>query len=218
MSLVRSWRAAVLRASGAVLLVPVGLLLAVALAASLTGLGGIGSIGQLVAGPGLPPASVAEARGGNGAGDELSAVPAVPTLSGATARSRAGEDARRLSSERRSQRRSQRERGRRRPSARRPGSTRPPSRSPSRSPSTPPGGTAPAPSGPSASEPLPGPPRSTGLIRRIGAQVDRIVRPLPAVGPAAADAVNTVVQLLDPPPTAPSPAPQGAGSVLGPAG
>jgi hypothetical protein len=214
MSLVRSWRAAVLRASGAVLLVPVGLLLAVGIAASLTGLGGIGSIGQLVAGPGLPPASVAEARSGAGTGDELSGLPTVPSLSRATARRRSGEAGLRLSPERGARRRTQR-RGRP-PSARRPGSTRPPSRSPSRRPSAPPGGTAPPPAGPSPSEPLPGPPRPTGLIRRIGAQVDRIVRPLPAVGPAAADAVNTVVQLLDPPPSQPPPSP--SGKLLGPTG
>jgi hypothetical protein len=56
---------------------------------------------------------------------------------------------------------------------------------------------------------LPGPPRATGLVRRIGAQVDRVVRPIPALGPAAADAVNTLVQLLDPPPSAPPPSPSG---------
>jgi hypothetical protein len=205
MSLVRSWRAAVLRASGAVLLVPVGLLLAVALAASLTGVGGIGSIGQLVAGPGLPPAAVAEAGSGTGAGadDELSAVPPVPSLSRATTRRRRGASAPRQVSERPGRRRSQPQG--RRPSARRPGSTRPPSRSPA----TPPPATTPAPSGPSPSEPLPGPPRATGLVRRIGARVDRVVRPIPALGPAAADAVNTVVQLLDPPPSAPPPSPAG---------
>ena len=64
MTLVRSWRSALLRASGALLLVPLGLLLAVGIAAWLTGVGDFGRVGQLVAGPGLPPASVAEAGRG----------------------------------------------------------------------------------------------------------------------------------------------------------
>lgn len=207
MSLVRTWRAALLRASGAIALVPVALLLAVALAASLTGVGRIGSIGQLVAGPGLPPASAAEARSGAGT---LGAVPAVPAPAEGqavgTARALRGDgaatgDGGSRGSDRGARRRSGR--GRERPpSARRPGGRRPPSRSPA--PSGPGGGGG---GGGSADEPLPGPPRQTGLIRRIGREVDRIVRPLPAVGPPVADAVNTVVQLLDPPPSGAAAAP-----------
>jgi hypothetical protein len=43
------------------------------------------------------------------------------------------------------------------------------------------------------------PPRPPSLIRQVGNQLEKIVEPLPKpVGPIAADAVDTVIDLLDP--------------------
>lgn len=201
MTLVRSWRSALLRASGALLLVPVGLLLAVALAAWVTGVGELGRVGQLVAGPGLPPASVEEAGRGAASTEEHLAVPLVPVSPTAAARRSGGTVfAPGSTGPSSTGRRRTSPRTRTREPARRRRTGRQPSRAPSRTPPprTPGSGTPPV-TGPPATQP-PEIRQPTGVVRRIGAAVDRLVRPLPVVGPTTADAVNTVVQLVDPPP------------------
>jgi hypothetical protein len=63
-------------------------------------------------------------------------------------------------------------------------------------------------------QPVP-PPRPPSLIRQVGNQLKQIVEPLPKpVGPVAADAVDTVIDLLDPGGKAKQPVTQVVGSLL----
>lgn len=59
MDLVRDWRKQAARAAGATALAPVVLLVAAVLLAAGGGLGGLGSLGQITAGPSVPPAELA---------------------------------------------------------------------------------------------------------------------------------------------------------------
>ncbi len=59
MELVRDWRRQAARAAGATALAPVVLLVAAVLLAAGGGLGGLGSLGQITAGPSVPPAELA---------------------------------------------------------------------------------------------------------------------------------------------------------------
>jgi hypothetical protein len=60
--LVRTWRRGAARAAGATLIVPAVLLLAAVLLAAGGGFGNIGSLGQIAAGPSVPPAELAANR------------------------------------------------------------------------------------------------------------------------------------------------------------
>lgn len=59
MEFVRDWRRQAARAAGATALAPVVLLVAAVLLAAGGGLGGLGSLGQITAGPSVPPAELA---------------------------------------------------------------------------------------------------------------------------------------------------------------
>jgi hypothetical protein len=169
--------------------------MAVAVAATVGGAGsGVGRLGQLFAGPGIPPAALvpAGALGVHEAGGSIfpglvptvparrPAVPSPPVIGGQPRRRQA-------------------------PSHRRPQSHRPPSARPPAAPPPAPGpAPSPAPIPPPAPAPAPPPsPPLSRLVRGVGNQVKRLVEPLPKpVGPIAADAVDTVIDLLAPPPPA----------------
>lgn len=182
MSVARAWLRGLLRASGVTLLVPVGLLAAVAVAATLGG-SGLGSVGQLVGGPEVPGAEQRAAAPVR-QDEELPAVPAR------TRRARQSE--------------------RRTTAARTPApttttrrSTTPRRRTPSRpvatkGPSTSRPTTTPTVTAPPTPTPAPTTPTETNPIRQVGGAVQKLVEPLPVVGPVASDAVGTVIDLLAP--------------------
>jgi hypothetical protein len=179
--IVRSWLRGVLGASGVTLLVPLGLLTAVLVAATVGG-NGLGSVGQLIGGPEVPGARPGEPQPGE---RSLPPVPARRTgaagaAGASTRRSSAGgggETERRGSSNSGSGDTSSRSGGTTQ--------TAPPP------PPPPPAQTTPPPPPPPAPERNP--------IRRIGKAVQDLVRPLPIVGPTASDAVGTVIDLVAPP-------------------
>lgn len=191
----RSWLEGALRAAGATLLVPLGLVLGIAATATLGG-NGVGGLGQLFAGPAIPQARAGEVirpAGEDGARESL-AVPAIPSAAAftlAATRERPATEHRLQANERR--RSEQRRQRRRRPAARRPPAMQPP---PSEQP-------------PPSNQP---PPPADGPVRVLGASVSNTVRPIPVAGPPAAAVVQTVVDIVDPPPApvapaAPAPAP-----------
>jgi hypothetical protein len=196
MLFVRTWLRGLLGAWGATLLVPVGLVLAVAVAATVGGTG-LGEIGQVFRGPALPSGQVVAQRvpGELGGGEgTTSTVPSIPTAP--------------PSHSTRGNRGSGTSGGSRR-AAQAPASSVPgqrPSRLPSVKPKRrrPSGSSTTTPTPPS--NPPPKPP-AEGPVRRVGGTVQHSVEPVPVVGPPAADAVGTVVDLISPPKTAPAPAP-----------
>jgi hypothetical protein len=192
----RTWVRALLGASGVTLLVPAGLLLAVALAATLGG-AGLGGLGQLVSGPVLP-------------GSEASAglLPPTPAVNGGVAAlpltkhagsRRAAGTTRHGSSSK--------------PASNTPGGApkhssqlgpkgkpKPPVKhdpapAPAPKPSLPPASPIDAVTAPvqAVTKPV----KST--LQRIGAAVQKTVSAIPIVGPPVADAVGTVVDLLSGP-------------------
>src|SRR5919206_3351279 len=84
MALARHWFGNLVRVSGLTLLVPFGLLAAVAVAVTVGGAGtsGVGQLSQLFAGPGIPPATIGPPmpaeRSSGGLLPFSSLVPAVP--------------------------------------------------------------------------------------------------------------------------------------------
>jgi hypothetical protein len=172
---VQSWIRQALRASGVAILVPAAIVAAIAL--SVVGGGDSArSLSQILSGPAVPPAEAAK-------------PPAVHArrapLQGQSPQSRA--PLRGQSPQSRAPRRApvvttlpQR--------PRRPSHARPPAKTPPA-----PGRPAPAPAPPPPSAPAPRP------IHDTGTQVAETVRPLPVAGPVAADAVEAVVDLVDPP-------------------
>lgn len=195
------------RVSGLTLLVPFGLVLAVGVAATVGGAGttGVGQLGQLFGGPGIPPATIgapmpAERTGGLTPFSTL--VPAVPVTASTPVRVPAVP----------------------RPSSQGPSGVVPRTRPAPRrrvvvpSPAPPQAKPSPAPpAAPPTTPPAP-PPRPPSLIRQVGNELKRIVEPLPKpVGPVAADAVDTVIDLLDPSggrPKPVEPVSQAVGSLL----
>jgi hypothetical protein len=185
MGLARNWLGGILRASGATLLVPFGLVMAVAVAATVGGSPqGVGSLGQLFEGPGIPPAAQAPPPGltarESGGVRFSQLVPAVPVRRAArrdvlpaTEPTSAPTPARRQPAER----------------------TRKPRVVAVKPPREQTGATPPP-------APAPPPARPPSLVRRVGNDVAQIVRRVPVVGPPAADAVDTVIDLLEPPPPA----------------
>jgi len=155
------------------ILVPAAIVAAIAV--SVVGGGrGVGSLGQVLEGPAVPPAEAATRPAPLPRRDER------PRTVHATAA------------------------GLRAPAAARRGSARSPAaRSPAtlplhpRRPGPPPGASAPP--SPAAASPAQSPPPSQRPVHDIGSQVAATVRPLPVAGPVAADAVQAVVALVDPP-------------------
>jgi len=202
-------------AVGTAVLVPVGLLVAVAVAAGVGG-GGLGGLGQLVGGPTLPGQDpVVIALGGtDGSATGASEVPAVPRDEDADRGRRSGRDATEPTS------------------GSRPGSARgtrgggggeadssestagttgggagPQSvRQPAGASPAPAATPAPSTGGDPAPAPAPPPDPLGDVVRGVGQTVDGLVRPLPVVGPPAADAVGTVIDLVAPPRNAAPPA------------
>jgi hypothetical protein len=171
---VRSWIRQALRASGVAILVPA----AVAAAIALSVLGGghsVGSLGDVLRGPAVPPAEAAGLRGQTPQSRPLrlggQSLQSHMRLRGQTPQSR-------------------------RQAARTP-ATLPFRPAPRRPTARPPASQQPAPAQPPPAPPAP-PPPAPHPIHDTGTQVAETVRPLPLAGPAAADAVEAVVNLVDP--------------------
>jgi hypothetical protein len=171
---VRSWIRQALRASGVAILVPA----AVAAAIALSVLGGghnVGSLGEVLRGPAVPPAEAAPVR-----------LRGQSPLSHVRLRRRAS----------RSHERGQTPQVRRQ-AARTP-ATLPFRPAPRRPTPRPPASQHPAPAQAPPGSPAPPPPPQPHPIHDTGTQVGETVRPLPFAGAAAADAVEAVVNLVDP--------------------
>jgi hypothetical protein len=189
MGLARNWLGGVLKASGLTLLIPFGLVMAIAVAATVGGTpGGVGRLGQLFEGPGIPPAAQAQAQpqtqadvpGRTSRGLSFAPLPAVPI-------SRPGVQTAL------------------RP-ARTPAATVSPKQRPSRTGRTrvvalnqPRQHVTVAPPAPPPAPPVSRPPSA---LRRVVDPITGLVRRVPVVGKPTADAVDTVIALLDPPPQA----------------
>jgi hypothetical protein len=176
---VQSWIRQALRASGVAILVPVAV--AVAIALSVIGGGGdVGSLGQVLAGPAVPPAETGAPAPAQPRRDERHPTrgTAVAALAGGTRPSPASATA---------------------PHQRRPVTTLPlgPRPHPIRPPAAAPAPTSATP--PPGQQPQQPPPSQPRPIHDTGSQVADTVRPLPVAGPVAADAVQAVVDLVDPP-------------------
>jgi hypothetical protein len=197
----RSWVRALLGASGVTLLVPVGLVLAVTLAATLGG-GGFGGLGQLVSGPGLPGA---EPVGAGVGGASNGGVPALPA--GATTTS-ASHSARRASEPAHpavpgGHRAATPSRGQgiggsvptTKPTGTSTETHKPPSTGGGGSPGQKPP-SSPSPITPVV-EPITTPVR--GTLKTIGDAVEKTLKNVPVVGQPLADVVGTVVDLLSAP-------------------
>jgi len=169
---VRTWLGQALRASGVAILVPLAIVAAIAL--SVVGGGGSArSLGQVLTGPAVPPAEAAQPPAEHRV--------ARRGLSPQRHVTRRGQSPQRhvtlrgLSPQRHAPVTTV-------PDRRRPAAPAPP---PAPPPATP--GTVP----PVAPAPHP--------VHDAGTQVAQTVRPLPVAGPVAADAVQAVVDLVDPP-------------------
>ncbi len=183
MGIVRSWIRGIIGASGVTLLVPLGLLAAVLVATTVGG-SGLGSVGQLIGGPGVPGVRAQVPSGER-------ALPTVPrrTTREETTAGRSATARRAAAERRRAQRRGSRDstdssRG----SSGRTQTAPPP-------PPPPPEQTTPPPPPPPPAAPAP--PRNP--VRQLGEAVQDLVRPIPIVGPPVSDAVGTVIDLVAPP-------------------
>ena len=170
--MVRTWLGQALRASGVAILVPLAIVAAIAL--SVVGGGGSAhSLGQVLTGPAVPPAETSQPPAEH-ARDAKGTVPKTTArLRGLAPQSHV------------------RPRGVSPQSHRVPVTTVPDKRRPS----APPAGAAPA----APAAPAPKPPPAPHPVHDAGTQVAQTVRPLPVAGPVAADAVQAVVDLVDPP-------------------
>jgi hypothetical protein len=182
MGLMRSWLSGTARALGVSVLVPVVVVL-VLLASTVGGVGGLRSLRQLVAGPAIPDdtpraTEVAHSR------SPTATLPTIPPGPSVLVSGR----------ERPTQLGHARTRARRRATD-----------SPGKRERTPRNGTTPA--TPPASGDQPQPPgdptprdHPLAVVRNVGERVRRAVEPLPApIGPTASDAIETVLDIVDPP-------------------
>jgi hypothetical protein len=170
---VHAWIRQALRASGVAILVPAAVVAAVAL--SVVGGGGsVGSLGEVLGGPAVPPAEAAT-HAVQPRRDERRRSPAAVRLRGQSPQSHV------------------RMRGQSPQSHRRPVASLP-----DRRPTAPPAGSVP-PVAPAAPPPSPAPAPAPHPVHDAGSQVAGTVRPLPVAGPVAADAVQAVADLVDPP-------------------
>jgi hypothetical protein len=160
------------------ILVPAAIVAAIAVSV-VGGGGGVGSLGQVLAGPAVPPA---EASTPPPSQHRRDGRPLTATAPAARVRPPAVP----------------RRRGARNPAARSPTTLPPGPRRPGRPPAAAP---SPPPSAPPSAQPPPAqpkPPPAQHPIHDTGSQVAGALRPLPVAGPAAADAVQAVVDLVDP--------------------
>jgi hypothetical protein len=179
MGFVRSWLSGTARAMGISVLVPV-VLVVVLLGATVGGVGGLGSLRQLVAGPVIPDDRTTGSGRSATREEPTSTLPAIPTSS-------------LLPAPQGQSKRHARQRSRRNVT-RTPG---PNKRAPQTT--TPTAPAAPTEQQPGTGSPTPRP-HPLGAVRNLGERVRRAVEPLPApVGPAASDAIETVLDIVDPP-------------------
>ena len=171
---VRSWIRQALRASGVAILVPAAIAAAIALSV-VGGGGGIGSLDDVLNGPAVPP-------------DEATAVPAARPQRDERPRTRAVGVG--VAQPRRAPDRGRQPRVGRRQAKGLLGDSRPGQAGglPASPPATPTPGPPPA---PAPAQPHP--------VHDTGTQVADAVRPLPVAGPVAAQTVQAVVNLVDPP-------------------
>jgi hypothetical protein len=192
----REWWRQGLRAWSASAIVPVAVLVAVAVLAIGGGVGGVQRLGQLFSGPAVP--SPVQAAGRVDVRTERHAVlPHIPArvMAGAAAATRAVRSAPVHAAPRRHAAAAPHPRLQP-PAHRTPGSAKPiHSKPPPQKPVT----TTPPPP-----PPPPSPPKT--ITHRVGEAVDKVVAPVPIVGPTATKAIDTVVSTVDkilplPPPT-----------------
>lgn len=202
MSFLRSsWRA-VVGASGLGLLLPGGLLLALGVAATVSGVGGLGAdLRQVLRGPEVPAASAGTATVVDGLRADASRVPEIPRAPDDPAGDPPVPPAATGTPD-------DDEPGREdeRPDEDDPDTGEPDTGGPDTPPTT---TTAPPPTPTTTTSGTP-PPPAPGPVRQLGGAVADTVRPVPVAGPPAADAVQSVVDLVDPPPgdAAPPPVPR----------
>lgn len=181
MGVLGEWGRGVARAGSVALLVPVALALGVALTTALGGGDRLHALGQVVGGPSAP-------KGPAHGESDLAAAVRVPPLrlavgSGAPAIRRTPATTRRTTPT----------------TGRTPTATRPRRPGTSTGPSRPAPSPAPAPSG--GASPPPSSPPPSNPVRDAGEQAVGVAQQLPApVGPVAGDTVQTVVDLVAPPP------------------
>jgi hypothetical protein len=190
MDLGRAWAAGALRASAATLLAPLAIVVALAVVALGGGLGGLGSLRQLVAGPPVPSAggspsfAAPSARGHRGGSHSLPVIPAGSAPAAAAPAPRT------------------RHRGGPQAHVEPPASRVPSSGG---SPGGGGGGGGNAGGGSSPAPPPPGEKPQPSPARQLGDQAKQVTGQLPApAGPAAGQIIDTVVntadQVLPPPP------------------
>jgi hypothetical protein len=191
MGLMRSWLSGTARALGVSILVP-AVLVGVLLGATVGGVGGLRSLRQLVAGPSIPDDRAAAAQPTKGR-RPTTTLPTIPPGAGVLAAGR----------ERQSELGHSRTRSGKGVTKKRATRKRTPTNGVA--PTPPSGGESPQP--PGSPEPRQHPLR---VVRNVGERVRRAVEPLPApVGPTASDAIETVLEIVDPPNT------KTGGAVLG---
>jgi hypothetical protein len=177
MGLVRSWLSGTARALGVSVLVPV-VLVGVLLGATVGGVGGLRSLRQIVAGPAIPDDRTAVAQS-HGTRHPTTTLPTIPPGSSVTAPGR--ERQAQLGHTKSGRRVTQKQGARKRKSRQSPTSP------------TTPGQPQPPSPGPAPRE------HPLAAVRNLGERVRRTVEPLPAVGPTASDAIETVLDIVDPP-------------------
>jgi len=172
---VQDWIRQALRAAGVAILVPAAVAAAIALTV-LGGGSGVGSLGQVLTGPAAPPAEAAAPTAATPRRDARPPTHAVAPRAALSRPAPASGVA---------------------PPQRRPVTTLP--EAPSRHPVHPPPAQPTAPPAAPTSPPAQPPAAPPHPIHDAGTQIAQMVRPLPLAGPAAADAVQAVVDLVDPP-------------------
>ena len=179
----REWWRHGLRAWGASALVPTAVLIAVAVLAIGGGVGGVRSLGQLFSGPAVP-SPVGSAGNVDVSQQEQIAVPRIPRRVLSAAGPAAASVRATPVPTRRSGTSHSRSSGPQPTSHPSPGTSRPVT------PTTPPVATTPQPPTP------PAPPHRT-ITDRLGSTLDKVLAPVPLVGPTATKAIDAVVTTVD---------------------
>lgn len=199
--MLRDWYRTLLRAAGAGIAVPAVLVVALLISSGVGG-GGLRGLGQLFEGPTIPAASSTTPERTAATTAARSDLPEIP------------EPARPSRSAKRSTPApSRKQSAAKRPQGRRPSTGRPttptspttpttPGKTPKPTPAPTPTPTPtpqPPPASPAPAKPTPDTP-ADGLARQVGKLVTDVVRPVPVVGAPVADAVQSVIDLIAPPP------------------
>jgi len=187
--------------------VPVAVLVAVAVLAVGGGLGGVNQLGQLFSGPAVP-SPLGSTASVDARGAPRAALPHIPArIVAAAAPAAASVSGTPVTGSHRPRR----DTATRQPTVRiSPRPSRPVGLKPTKPVAPPPKTTVTQPPPP----PPPTPPKPT-ITRRVGDSLNRIVRPLPLVGPTAAKAIDAVVTTVDRILPLPSPATSLVSGLLG---